>query len=320
MSVSVTDPIGQAINRAKFITFQPFNVGKWFVLGFVAWLATLADGGGANFGGGGGGRNSSRGGSWPGGGSDAPDEVGHWFATHIPEVLGMVVAFTVIGLVIWLLVLWISSRGRFMFLEAIANNTCEVVAPWKRYQYLGNSYAAFRMCLSVIGFGIFLVSLLAGFVIARPDIRDWQLGHAAINGILLGLALLLPSAIVLALIGWCTSNFVTTIMYARNLRVLDAWGEFRSVVMPGNVGTLVLFLIMRIILAIAIGILSVIAGCLTCCIGLLPYLSTVVTLPLHVFDACYAVYFLQQFDPAYVIIKEPPPPAFPVIDVPRPTT
>lgn len=25
----------------------------------------------------------------------------------------------------------------------------------------------------------------------------------------------------------------------------------------------------------------------------------------------------QQFDPAYVIIKEPPPPAFPVIDVPR---
>ena len=51
MSISVTDPIGRAINRAKYITFQPFDIGKWFVLGFIAWLAALGEGGG--FGGGG---------------------------------------------------------------------------------------------------------------------------------------------------------------------------------------------------------------------------------------------------------------------------
>jgi hypothetical protein len=37
-----------------------------------------------------------------------------------------------------------------------------------------------------------------------------------------------------------------------------------------------------------------------------------------VFSACYPVYFLQQFDRAYVMINEPAPPgAFPVIEVPQ---
>ena len=56
--------------------------------------------------------------------------------------------------------------------------------------------------------------------------------------------------------------------------------------------------------------------CLTCCIGLLPYVSTVVTLPLHVFWRAYSLYFLQQFNPAYAIIVESQPPptgGFPVM-------
>lgn len=36
MSISVIEPISAAMARAKYITFQPFNLGKWFVLGFVA--------------------------------------------------------------------------------------------------------------------------------------------------------------------------------------------------------------------------------------------------------------------------------------------
>lgn len=316
MSISVTDPIGQAINRAKFITFQPFDLGKWFVLGFVAWLATLGEGGCDGGGGGGsGGRVSS-----PGGGGTTPSEVGHWLSIHIVEAIGIGAAVLLLILAIWLLVLWVSCRGRFMFLEAIANNTCQVAAPWRRYRDLGNSYAAFRVCMSLIGTGILLAALVTGVVIAAPDIRDGQFGPAAVRGLIVGSLLLLPSIIFLGLVDWCTRNFVTTIMYARNLRVLAAWSEFREMVVPGNVGTLILFLLMRIALAIAVGILSMIAGCLTCCIGFLPYLSTVVTLPLKVFDVCYAVYFLQQFDPAYVIIREPPPPAFPVIEVPRRAT
>src|SRR5690349_15561593 len=49
MGISVTDPITPAIERAKLITFGPFDLSKWFVLGFVAFLVALGEGGGGNF-------------------------------------------------------------------------------------------------------------------------------------------------------------------------------------------------------------------------------------------------------------------------------
>jgi hypothetical protein len=91
-------------------------------------------------------------------------------------------------------------------------------------------------------------------------------------------------------------------------------------VLPGNVGTFVLFLLQRIVFAIALIFSQMLLGCLTCCIGFLPYVSTVVALPLVVFMRAHAVYFLQQVGPRYVIIVEMPPPpplhAFPVIPMP----
>src|SRR2546426_9583856 len=61
---SVTRPVSQAIDRVKRVLFQRFNAGKWFVIGFCAWLASLGGGGfhgGFNYrGGGGGGANVQR--------------------------------------------------------------------------------------------------------------------------------------------------------------------------------------------------------------------------------------------------------------------
>ena len=45
-SVSVTSPISPAIDRVKRQLFQPFDAGKWFVVGFCAWLAHLGENGG----------------------------------------------------------------------------------------------------------------------------------------------------------------------------------------------------------------------------------------------------------------------------------
>ncbi len=48
MNISVTDPIGRAIERTKRILFRPFQWRKWFVLGFCAFLAQLGEGGGGS--------------------------------------------------------------------------------------------------------------------------------------------------------------------------------------------------------------------------------------------------------------------------------
>ena len=47
--VSVIDPIEPAIEKVKDILFSPFDLGRWFVIGFCAWLANLGQGGGFNF-------------------------------------------------------------------------------------------------------------------------------------------------------------------------------------------------------------------------------------------------------------------------------
>ena len=36
--VSVTLPISPAMDRVKRLLFQPFDLGKWFMIGFGAWL------------------------------------------------------------------------------------------------------------------------------------------------------------------------------------------------------------------------------------------------------------------------------------------
>ena len=53
--VSVIDPIGPAIERVRTVLFRPFDLGKWFVIGFSAWLANLGRGQGGGGGGRGGG-------------------------------------------------------------------------------------------------------------------------------------------------------------------------------------------------------------------------------------------------------------------------
>ena len=44
MRISVIDPISPAIERTKLVLFQPFDLGKWFKLGFCAFLVLQRNG------------------------------------------------------------------------------------------------------------------------------------------------------------------------------------------------------------------------------------------------------------------------------------
>ncbi len=39
--IEIFKPFGEAFELMKRILFQPFDVKKWFVIGFAAWLANL---------------------------------------------------------------------------------------------------------------------------------------------------------------------------------------------------------------------------------------------------------------------------------------
>src|ERR1039457_5255229 len=145
--MSVTLPVGQAMDCVKKVLFQPFDIGRWFVIGFCAWLAYLGEGGGFpgfNYGAHHGhGQQSIRDGL-----EQARDYVMHNLAWIVP----LAVALILVSVGIWLVVLWLSSRGRFMFLHCVAFNAAEVQAPWARFGAEANSLFMFRLLVSLIGF------------------------------------------------------------------------------------------------------------------------------------------------------------------------
>src|SRR6185295_9590753 len=44
--IEIFKPFGEAFELMKKILFQPFDLKKWLVIGFAAWLANLGSGGG----------------------------------------------------------------------------------------------------------------------------------------------------------------------------------------------------------------------------------------------------------------------------------
>ena len=47
--IEVFAPFSAAIDLTKLILFQPFDLGKWFTIGFAAFLANLGGGNGFSY-------------------------------------------------------------------------------------------------------------------------------------------------------------------------------------------------------------------------------------------------------------------------------
>jgi hypothetical protein len=310
--ISVTLPVGQAIDRVKKVLFQPFDLGRWFVIGFCAWLACLGEGGGSpgnfHFG-----EHRGHGGqSIRQGLEQARDYVLHNIAWIAPLVIALVFAC----LAIWLVVMWLSSRGRFMFLHCVALNVAEVRVPWASFAAAANSLFLFRLVIALVGLGVMLplaVGLL--LVVLRMVYRE-----AVGPGGLLLAGMFVLAMIAVGIVFWIirrlTTDFVVPLQFLRHSRCLDAWRELGGLV-RGNLGNLILYLLFRIVLAIAIA--AVVVGvilatcCLACCLFAVPYLGTVFLLPILVFDRAYSLHYLAQFGPAYNVF---PPPATGVSGMP----
>ena len=306
-TVSVIDPIGKAIDRAKAVLFEPFEMGKWFVIGFCAWLAMLGQGGG----GGGGGFN-------PGGGhgGTSPAQAKAWILEHLPLIISIGLGIFVVGLVIGIVFLWLSSRGRFMFLHCVAENKAEVKVPWHKFRNQGNSLFGFRLAVGIIGFtciALFIGMIIAAVVLLTRDSR--YTAPALIAGIVVVTLIAIPVGILFALVFKFTQDFVVPIMYLRGCRCLDAWGEFWRM-LTSNKWRFALYILFQIIISMAIGAIVFALGCITCCcawcIMAIPYIGTVALLPILVFGRSYSLYYLAQYGGQYDVfipiasLQEPP--------------
>ena len=299
-TVSVIEPIGPAFEKVKTILFSPFDLRKWFVIGFCAWLAFLGKSGGGN---GGGGR---------GGG---PPDVHEGFGqakVFVLENLGWIIPVVLIGvmliIVLWLVSIWLSSRGRFMFLHCVAENKAEVKVPWVKFRQHANSLFLFRIVLGLIGFAVIgLPCLLAVGLIAITIANNGSVA-AAVLGIVLIVLMIIAISIVFALIGKFTMDFVVPIMFLRTTSCTAGWREFLTILSVNKV-RFVLYILFQIVIAIVIGAIFSIGfciGCCLCCVSLLlliPYIGTVILLPVLVFKRAYSLLYLGQFGPEFDVFK-----------------
>jgi len=295
-TVSVIDPIGPAFEKVKTILFKPFDLGKWFVIGFCAWLAFLGSGGPGGSGGGRGGR--------PPDAHEAFGEAKEFVLENLDWIIPVVILAVIVGIIVWLVFTWLSSRGRFMFLHCIAENKAEVKVPWAKFRQHGNSLFLFRIILGLIGFAaVGLPILLAVGCIAMIIAGDGAIVIGILGCVIIGFSIIALS-IVLAVIGKFTKDFVVPIMFLRTTSCIAAWREFLKI-LSANKGRFVLYILFQIAIALVIFTIIRMGFCIGlcfCCVSLLlliPYIRTVILLPVLVFKRAYSLLYLRQFGPEF---------------------
>jgi MFS family permease len=304
--ISVIDPISPAIERVKDILFKPFDLGKWFIIGFCAWLAYLGCGGGGN-----------GGIQWHGPYkpheqqakiAEGVNSAKEYFLDNLFWIIPVVVIGAVIIIGIGLLITWLNSRGKFMFLHCVATNKSEVKAPWHKFRKHGNSLFLFRMVLCIIGLAIVAVPILGIVLLIITMVTKTVPMIASIPGIIIFGLIIFALLIALSLVKKFTFDFVVPIMFLQTASCIAGWREFLAILSVNKAG-FALYILFQIVIAIAIGTIVFIGfciGCCFCCASLLlfiPYIGTVILLPLFVFKRAYSLYYLRQFGPGFDVFS-----------------
>ena len=287
--ISVAEPVSPALERVKRVLFRPFDLGKWCAIGFCAWLAQLGEGGaGGNF-------------NFPGqhhhyeGVRHDWERARGYVLDNLNWIVPLAAGLVVICLALWLLFLWLNSRGKFMFLHCVALDKAQVAEPWHKFAYEANSLFLFRLGLGLVAMFFTLPVLIIVIVIIGKMLLAGQL-------VLYG---------IISAIGFGLLFFGMVVAFAIVHKLtLAAWRELGSLVL-GHIGTLILYFLFQIVLTIAISVIVLGAIIITCCLAgclmLIPYIGTVLLLPIIMFKRCYSLYFLAQFGRDYdVFLPEPP--------------
>jgi hypothetical protein len=303
--VSVIDPIGPAIQRVKDILFKPFDLGKWFIVGFCAWLAYLGSGGG---GGGGGSRYNVGPHEQQTKIAEGINTAKDYILTNLCWIIPLIAIAAVVIIGIGLLIAWLNSRGKFMFLHCVATNKSEVKVPWHKFRKHGNSLFLFRIVLGIIGLAIAAVPILGIVLLIITMVAKAASVIVFVPiTIILGL-IVFVLAIVLSLVRKFTFDFIVPIMFLQTASCVAGWREFLTI-LSVNKARLALYILFQIVIAIAIGTIVFIGfciGCCFCCASLLlfiPYIGTVILLPLLVFKRAYSLYYLRQFGPGFDVFS-----------------
>lgn len=296
MNISYSQPLSSAFVRMKKALFQPFDISKWFKVGFTAWLAGLTDCGGS-----GGSGNYSQGNiNWDDF-FNLPQTAWEWLLDN-PLWANLIIIALVVLVIIISVIMWVSSRGKFMLLYNVVHNKAEISEPWHKFRKQGNSLFIFEFFWGWFVFAIFVP--LAAYCFNTG--KDLYFTHAPKAVVFTSITQMILMFIVYFIISGYISlflkNFIVPIMYKQDVGIIAGWKKF--IVLFGKKALpFIVYGLFILVLGFAVAIAIISLALVTCCIGLLliaiPYIGTVLLLPISYTYRALGIEFLAQFGDEY---------------------
>lgn len=289
-AVSPIDAAQQALQHTRRQLF-PFRFERWLALGFVAFLdqcGRTQTGFSTGFPGGP---------SGPGGDERAPGEVlsqaAAWLASHVALVVVLAAVFLVITLCITALVLWINSRGVFMYVDAVSTGRADVSRPWREHAAKADSYFAWNFGLSIgaLTGGIVLL-VTAAVVVFRVALGPHGFGAGVVAALAVLGGLLLIFVVSFALASLALRDFVAPIQMRTGLSCGACIGLFLELLRL-HPGAFVVYVLLKIVLYMVVAFVVTVAACVTCCCALIPVVTQTLLQPVFYFERAWPIFLLR---------------------------
>ena len=323
-----------AFKRMTRILFYPFDIAKWFMLGFSAWLAVMFSGRGV---GGGVSLNYKQLDSQQG--TEFLNITGRLkellksiftgegsFIGKISEhfqigesILWLIIsgtaAFIFLIIIINLILLWLSSRFKFIFIHNLANNLSQISAPWKRFKKLGNSafwwLFCFMLALTLFMLVIFISACSLFYPVFINFLQTGTFTPGTLNSFLSGLTVLLffCGITVFSFTYYFFDQFVILIMYKDDVSAVPAYWKFLRMLKSHPISFVKFWFLQIVANFICVSAIIVFVFC-TCCTAAvllaIPYIGAVVILPVTTFRRLQSMELMAAFGKDFSPYPAPP--------------
>jgi hypothetical protein len=268
----------------------PFRLDRWIALGFVAFLDSCGRGGfGLQFPGGGGGGDGSS--ASTSAGSEV-SQVRDWIGEHLVLVVVLATVALLLVLTLMAIVLWINSRGVFMYADNVASGRFDVVRPWREHGARAWSYFGWSLGSALVTFaGVLVLLMPVGWFVYLLVTQGESCGPIA--GIAVMVLLILLFVVAASLFSVLLRDFAAPLQMRLDIPCGQALGVAWRLV-KANPLTFAAYLALKIVFSIVAGIVALLLGCMTCCLGFLPVISHTLLQPLLYFERAWSLLLLRQ--------------------------
>ena len=206
----------------------------------------------------------------------------HFDPARIAQFAALIVAAAVVAFVLFFVFLYLNSIFRFILFESVVTKRCSIGEGWSRWRRAGRRYFLWQIVL-MIAQGLF-IGVLIGVPLALAAALGWFRNadeHIArsVLGVIFLLGLFFLCLLVAAAVQLLAKDFLVPIMALENVDFADGWSRLLALIRP-ELGNYVIYLLLKIVLAIAA---AIIFGILTS----IPIFVLVVPAVLAMFSAGY---------------------------------